>query len=140
MRFSQHFLISWDCKVTYERTLIQCILCYISSTILLMGNRACTKLLQNIMIWIVAHKITLVAFALQDKLFINESFKLGIFGLTFEGRLMQIEKALIKCHLCVSKVSWTFCSPTIYTFAVMYPETCYFLRKCASFYQFQLSF
>ena len=57
------------------------------------------------MIWIVAHKITLVAFALQDKLFINESFKLGIFGLTFEGRLMQIEKALIKCHLCVSKVS-----------------------------------
>ena len=34
--------------------------------------------------------------------------------------IMQIEKALINDHSRVSKVSWRFCIPTIYNFAVIY--------------------
>ena len=39
----------------------------------------------------------------------------------FKGAVMQIEKALINDRLRVSKVSWKFCIPTIYNFAVIYP-------------------
>ena len=42
---------------------------------------------------------------------------------------MQIEKALINDRLGVSKVSREFCIPTIYNFAVIYREICYFLKK-----------
>ena len=38
----------------------------------------------------------------------------------FKGAAMQIEKALINDRLRVSKVSWKFCIPTIYNFAVIY--------------------
>ena len=35
--------------------------------------------------------------------------------------VMQIEKALTNDLLRVSKVSWKFCIPTIYNFAIIYP-------------------
>ena len=39
---------------------------------------------------------------------------------SIKGAVMQIEKALINDRLRVSKVSWKFCIPTIYNFAVIY--------------------
>ena len=46
---------------------------------------------------------------------------------------MQIEKALINDRLRVSKVSWKFCIPTIYNFAVIYPWNLPFPEKVAYF-------
>ena len=42
---------------------------------------------------------------------------------------MQIEKALINDPSRILKVSWKFCIPTIYNFAVIYYGICYFLKK-----------
>ena len=42
---------------------------------------------------------------------------------------MQIEKALINDRLRVSKVCRKFRILTIYNFAVIYHEICYFLKK-----------
>ena len=39
----------------------------------------------------------------------------------FKGTVIQIEKALINDRLHVSKVSWEFRIPAIYSFAVIYP-------------------
>ena len=48
--------------------------------------------------------------------------KLRVLHVTlFKGTVMQIEKALINNHLCVSKVSWLTSILTIYNFAVIYP-------------------
>ena len=40
--------------------------------------------------------------------------------LQIKGTVMQIEKALINDRLCVLKVSWKFCIPAIYDFAIIY--------------------
>ena len=39
----------------------------------------------------------------------------------FKSTVIQIEKALINDHLHVSKVSWKYRIPAIYSFAVTYP-------------------
>ena len=39
----------------------------------------------------------------------------------FKGTAMEIKKALINDSLRVSKVSWKFHIPTIYTVTVIYP-------------------
>ena len=44
-----------------------------------------------------------------------------------KGAIMQTEKALINNCLRVSKKN--FCIPTIYNFAVIYREICYFPKK-----------
>ena len=41
-------------------------------------------------------------------------------GLQIKGTVMQIEKALKNDRLCVLKVSWKFCIPAIYYFAIIY--------------------
>ena len=41
--------------------------------------------------------------------------------LYIKGTAMQIEKALKNDRSRVSKVSWKFCTPSIYNFAVIYP-------------------
>ena len=46
---------------------------------------------------------------------------------------MQIEKALINDHLCVSKVSWKLHIPNIYNFTVAYPWNLLFSGKVACF-------
>ena len=46
-----------------------------------------------------------------------------------KGTVMQIEYALINDCLHVSKVSWKFCTPTIYNFAVIYPWNLLFFKK-----------
>ena len=42
---------------------------------------------------------------------------------------MQIDKALINDRLRVSKVFWKFGIPTIYDFAEITREICYFLKR-----------
>ena len=39
----------------------------------------------------------------------------------FKGTVIQIEKSPIKDRLRISKVSWKFCVPTIFNFAIIYP-------------------
>ena len=51
----------------------------------------------------------------------------------FKGTVMQIKKALINDHLCVSKVSWKFRIPTIYNFGVIYPWSLLFSWKVVFF-------
>ena len=46
---------------------------------------------------------------------------------------MQIEKALINDRLRVSKVSWKFCIPAIFNFAVIYQWNVLFSEKVAFF-------
>ena len=48
---------------------------------------------------------------------------------SIKGTVMQIEKSLINDCLLVSEVSWKFCIPIIYNFAVFAREICYFLIK-----------
>ena len=48
------------------------------------------------------------------------------FTLGVKGTVMQIEKPLINDYLPVSKVSWMFYVPTVYTFAVIYPSNLLF--------------
>ena len=49
------------------------------------------------------------------------------------GSFMQIEKAHIYDCLRVSKLSWKFCVPSIYNFAVIYPWNLLFSEKVAYF-------
>ena len=46
---------------------------------------------------------------------------------------MQIEKALINDRLRLSKVSWKFRIPTIYSFTVIYSWNLLFFKKIARF-------
>ena len=46
---------------------------------------------------------------------------------------MQIEKSLINNSLCVSKISWKFCIPATYSFAVIYPGNALFSDKVVYF-------
>ena len=50
-----------------------------------------------------------------------------------KGIFMQIEKAQIYDCLRVSKLSWKFCFPSIYNFAVIYPWNLLFSEKVAYF-------
>ena len=50
-----------------------------------------------------------------------------------KGIFMQIEKAQIYDCLCVSKLSWKFCFPSIYDFAVIYPWSLLFSEKVVYF-------
>ena len=50
-----------------------------------------------------------------------------------KGTFMQIEKAHIYDCLPVSKLSWKFCVPSIYNFAVIYPWNLLFSEKVAYF-------
>ena len=53
---------------------------------------------------------------------------------------MQIEKAMIKDRLRVSKVSWKFRIPTIYSFAVICPWNLLFSQKVAYFLTISIVF
>ena len=53
---------------------------------------------------------------------------------------MQIEEAPITDCLRVSEVSWKFDIPTIYNFAVIYREICYFLKSSLLFSSFYCLF
>ena len=46
---------------------------------------------------------------------------------------MQIEKELKNDRLRVSKVSWKFCIPAIFNFAVIYPWNVPFFKKLVYF-------
>ena len=59
---------------------------------------------------------------------------------SIKGTVMQIEKSLINDCLLVSEVSWKFCIPIIYNFAVFAREICYFLIKQPTFQQILLPF
>ena len=56
-------------------------------------------------------------------------FQIKVFVREIKDTVMQIEKAPINDHLRVSKASGKFCIPTIYNFAVISHEICYFLKK-----------
>ena len=58
----------------------------------------------------------------------------------FKGRVMQIKKALINDRLRVSNVSWKFCIPTFYNFAVIYPWNLLFSLKIAYFLTVSIAF
>ena len=47
-----------------------------------------------------------------------------------KGTFLQIGKAPINDHLCVSEVSWKFYIPTIYDFGAIYPWESLFLTAC----------
>ena len=51
----------------------------------------------------------------------ENEIKIGFWKNSFEGTVMQIEKAPISYGLSVSKVSWKLRIPAIYNFAVIYP-------------------
>ena len=51
------------------------------------------------------------------------------FWRTLKGTVMQTEKVLINDCLSVLTVSWKFCGPTIYNFAVIYPWKFLFFKK-----------
>ena len=53
---------------------------------------------------------------------------------------MQIEKALKNDCLCVSKVPWKFCNPTVYDFAVIYYKFAVFLKSSLLFNSFYCLF
>ena len=57
-----------------------------------------------------------------------------------KGTVMQIEKELINDRLRVSKVSWKFCIPTIYNFAIMYSWNLLFSSKVAYFSTWKQNF
>ena len=48
-----------------------------------------------------------------------------------KGTVMQIEKPQINDRLRVWKLSWKFCLPTVYNFAVIYPLNLLFSEKVA---------
>ena len=63
-----------------------------------------------------------------------------MFMAIFKGTVMQTEKALIKDGLRVSKVSWKFNIPTIYSFAVICPWNLLFSEKVAYFLTISIVF
>ena len=61
-------------------------------------------------------------------------------NIEIKGTVMQIEKALINDRLRVSKVSWKFRIPTIYSLAVIYPWNFPFLKKVPYFLTVSIAF